>query len=111
MTLEEVIDVMKEAEKDGQMAILASRPAIQKPLRGDPEQMDQLNELESIRKYAQGVHSSFCSAAAALGIAIHTAGYYRRSAHRIYGRRHLISRAGEHRLFRASQHNELDIYF
>ena len=64
MTLEEVIDVMKEAEKDGQMTVRlhTGDPSLYGAIR---EQMDQLNELGIRYTVCPGV-SSFCGAAAAL---------------------------------------------
>ena len=66
MTLEEVIDVMKEAEKDGQMTVRlhTGDPSLYGAIR---EQMDQLNELGIPYAVCPGV-SSFCGAAAALGM-------------------------------------------
>ena len=66
MTLEEVIDVMKEAEKDGQMTVRlhTGDPSLYGAIR---EQMDQLNELGIPYTVCPGV-SSFCGAAAALGM-------------------------------------------
>lgn len=66
MTLEEVIDVMKEAEKDGQMTVRlhTGDPSLYGAIR---EQMDQLNELGIRYTVCPGV-SSFCGAAAALGM-------------------------------------------
>ena len=66
MTLEEVIDVMKEAEKDGQMTVRlhTGDPSLYGAIR---EQMDQLTELGIPYAVCPGV-SSFCGAAAALGM-------------------------------------------
>lgn len=66
MTLEEVIEVMKEAEKDGQMTVRlhTGDPSLYGAIR---EQMDQLNELGIRYTVCPGV-SSFCGAAAALGM-------------------------------------------
>lgn len=66
MMLEEVIDVMKEAEKDGQMTVRlhTGDPSLYGAIR---EQMDQLNELGIPYAVCPGV-SSFCGAAAALGM-------------------------------------------
>ena len=66
MTLEEVIDVMREAEKDGQMTVRlhTGDPSLYGAIR---EQMDQLNELGIPYAVCPGV-SSFCGAAAALGM-------------------------------------------
>ena len=66
MTLEEVIDVMKEAEKEGQMTVRlhTGDPSLYGAIR---EQMDQLNELGIPYTVCPGV-SSFCGAAAALGM-------------------------------------------
>ena len=52
MTLEEVIDVMKEAEKDGQMTVRlhTGDPSLYGAIR---EQMDQLTNWESHIQYAQ----------------------------------------------------------
>ena len=66
MTLEEVIDVMKEAEKDGQMTVRlhTGDPSLYGAIR---EQMDQLNELGIPYAVCPGV-SSFCGAASALNL-------------------------------------------
>ena len=66
MTLEEVIDVMREAEKNGQMTVRlhTGDPSLYGAIR---EQMDQLNELGIPYAVCPGV-SSFCGAAAALGM-------------------------------------------
>ena len=66
MTLEKVIDVMKEAEKNGQMTVRlhTGDPSLYGAIR---EQMDQLNELGIPYAVCPGV-SSFCGAAAALGM-------------------------------------------
>lgn len=66
MTLEEVIDVMKAAEKNGQMTVRlhTGDPSLYGAIR---EQMDQLNELGIQYAVCPGV-SSFCGAAAALGM-------------------------------------------
>ncbi len=66
MTLEEVIDVMKEAEKNGQMTVRlhTGDPSLYGAIR---EQMDHLNELGIQYAVCPGV-SSFCGAAAALGM-------------------------------------------
>lgn len=64
MTLEEVIAVMKEAEKEGKMTVRlhTGDPSIYGAIR---EQMDLLNELHIAYEVVPGV-SSFCGAAAAL---------------------------------------------
>ena len=64
MTLEEVIDVMKEAEKDGQMTVRlhTGDPSLYGAIR---EQMDKLDELGIGYDVVPGV-SSFIGAAAAL---------------------------------------------
>ena len=66
MTLEEVIEVMKEAEKDGQMTVRlhTGDPSLYGAIR---EQMDQLNELGIRYTVCPGV-SSFCGAASALNL-------------------------------------------
>ena len=66
MTLEEVIDVMKEAEKDGQMTVRlhTGDPSLYGAIR---EQMDQLNELGIPYAVCPGV-SSFCGAVVDLGM-------------------------------------------
>ena len=103
MTLEEVIDVMKEAEKDGQMTVRlhTGDPSLYGAIR---EQMDQLNELGIPYAVCPGV-SSFCGAAAALGI-----GYYPERSDHPYGRENTCSGAGERCLFRVSRRNDGGIF-
>ena len=64
MTLEEVLDVMRQAEKDGQTTVRlhTGDPCIYGAIR---EQMDVLDEKGIAYDYCPGV-SSFCGAAAAL---------------------------------------------
>ena len=64
MTLEEVLDVMRQAEKDGQTTVRlhTGDPCIYGAIR---EQMDRLDELGIKYDICPGV-SSFCGAAAAL---------------------------------------------
>lgn len=64
MTLEEVIEVIKAAEREGNMTVRlhTGDPSIYGAIR---EQMDQLNELRIAYDVVPGV-SSFCGAAAAL---------------------------------------------
>lgn len=64
MTLEEVIEVIKEAEKDGKMTVRlhTGDPCLYGAIR---EQMDELDKLGVSYEVCPGV-SSFCGAAAAL---------------------------------------------
>ena len=64
MTLEEVIDVMKEAEKNGQMTVRlhTGDPSLYGAIR---EQMDRLDEKKIAYDVCPGV-SSFCGAASSL---------------------------------------------
>lgn len=93
MTLEEVIDVMKEAEKDGQMTVRlhTGDPSLYGAIR---EQMDQLNELGIRYAVCPGV-SSFCGAAAALGMEYTLPDISPERSDHPYGRENACSRAGE----------------
>ncbi len=66
MTLEEVLDVMFEAEKDGLMTVRlhTGDPCLYGAIR---EQMDVLDEKGIAYDYCPGV-SSFCGAASALNL-------------------------------------------
>ena len=66
MTLEEVLDVMRQAEKDGQMTVRlhTGDPCIYGAIR---EQMDVLDAENISYDYCPGV-SSFCGAASALNM-------------------------------------------
>ena len=85
MTLEEVLDVMFEAEEDGLMTVRlhTGDPCLYGAIR---EQMDVLDEKGIAYDYCPGV-SSFCGAASALNLEYTLAGRFPERHHHPHGRK------------------------
>ncbi len=108
MTLEEVIDVMKEAEKDGQMTVRlhTGDPSLYGAIR---EQMDQFKRTGN-PIYSMPRSQLFLRRGGGSWYGIYTAGYYPERSDHPYGRENACSREGEHRLFRVSRRNDGGIF-
>ena len=84
MTLEEVLTVMEEGDQKGCeiVRLHTGDPCVYGAIR---EQMDALDEKGIVYDYCPGV-SSFCGAASALNLELHTAGYFSECGHHSHGR-------------------------
>lgn len=92
MTLEEVLDVIQEAEREQAKIVRlhTGDPCLYGAIR---EQMDQLDELNISYEYVPGV-SSFCAAAAALQCRVYPAGCFPDGHYHPYGRKNTGSGKG-----------------
>ena len=109
MTLEEVLDVMRQAEKDGQTTVRlhTGDPCIYGAIR---EQMDVLDAENISYDYCPGV-SSFCGAASALNMEYTLPGVSQSVIiTRMAGRKNTGSGAGEHCVFCGTSGNDGNLF-
>ena len=106
MTLEEVLDVMRQAEKDGQTTVRlhTGDPCIYGAIR---EQMDVLDAENISYDYCPGV-SSFCGAASKYGI--HASGCITERDHHTHGRPYTGAGKRRDRFFCGTSGNDGNLF-